>query len=87
MVSVTMASVIELAGRKRAPDTERLVVETLVIELLIKTEEVTKRLVEVALVKTPVEATEAPIGVLLMVPLSIVRPSTTITLVIESDGK
>ena len=64
-----------------------LVVEALVIEPLIKTEEVAKRLVEVALVKTPVEATVAPIGVLLMVPLSIVRPSATIGPVIALLNK
>ena len=87
MVSVTIASVIELAGRKRAPETVRFVVEALVIKLFITTEEVVNRLVDVTFVNTPVEATVAPIGVLLIVPLSIVRPSTTIGSVIALLNK
>ena len=78
-----MASVIEFAGKNNAPETVRLVVEALVIKLFITTEEVVNRLVDVTFVNTPVEATEPPIGVLLMVPLSIVRPSATIGSVTE----
>ena len=49
MVSVTMASVIEFAGKKREPNTERLVVEALVIKSLILALEVANKFVEVTL--------------------------------------
>ena len=84
---MTIASVMEFTGKNNAPETVRLVLEALVMKLLIKTEEVAKRLVEVALVKTPVEAVVAPIGVLLIVPLSIVRPSTTMASVTLLVGR
>jgi hypothetical protein len=48
--------------------------------------EVAKKLVELALVKIPVEATLAPIGVLLIVPPSIVSVFTTYTSAIELVG-
>lgn len=51
-----------------------------------KTVEVAKRLVEVALVNTAVEAPVVPIEVLLIVPPSIVRPFTTIVSMIELAG-
>lgn len=49
--------------------------------------EVAKKLVEVTLVNIAVEAIVAPIGVLLIVPPSIVRPFTTAASVIELLGK
>jgi hypothetical protein len=53
----------------------------------INTVEVANKLVEVALVNTAVEAPVVPIGVLLIVPPSIVRPFTTMASVTEFDGK
>ena len=82
-----MASVIELAGRYSAPETDKLVVDALAVMPLTITEEVTNKFVEVTLVKIPVEAVVAPIGVLFIVPLSIVRPLAIIGSVTESFGR
>lgn len=82
-----MASVTELDGRFNEPLTYKFVLVALVIKPLIITVLVAKRLVVVALVNTAVEATLEPIGVLLTVPPSIVRPFTTITSVTELFGK
>ena len=70
----------------------KLVVVTLVerkleIVPLLARKVVVKRLVEVALVKIPVEGVMNPIGVLLMVPPLMVRPSTTNVSVIELVGR
>ena len=65
----------------------RLVTNKFVEVALPNTLDVAKKLVELALVNTPVEAIVAPIGVLLMVPPSIVRPFTTNASVSELLGK
>ena len=87
-----MASVILLFGKFKAPETYKLVEVRLVTTPLMITVLVAKKLVEVRLVatkvvKAPVDGVEAPIGVLLMVPPEIVRPSMTIASVMELVGK
>ena len=64
------------------PDTYKLVEVTDVATVLTKTVEVANKLVEVALVKTAVDGVVPPIGVLLIVPPEMVRPSTTMASVI-----
>ena len=83
-----MALVTESLGKTRKPPARvKLVVEILVKVELTLTVVVAKKTEEVALVKTPVDGVVAPIGVLLIVPPEIVRPSTTMALVTESLGK
>ncbi len=60
--------------------------DRLVVVAFTNIVEVAKRLVEVALVNTAVEAPITPIGVLFIVPPSIVRPFTTMVSVMEFDG-
>ena len=69
------------------PEIYRLVEVTEVATVFTNTVEVAKRFVVVALVNTAVEAPVVPIGVLLIVPPSIVRPFTTIVSVMEFDGR
>ncbi len=97
IVSTTMASEMELFGNATAPVTLRFVDVTLVRVLLVLVKlvnapvvamnEVAKRLVLVAFVNTPAAGVTRPIGVLLMVPASMVRPFTTIVSVIELAGR
>ena len=113
MVSTTIASVMELLGRFKAPETYKLVEVALVVVALVAKKlvvviEVAERfvgvklaavkvpdtyklvvvaLLEVTLVKIPVEAPAAPMAVLLIVPLSTVRPFTTIASVMELLGR
>ena len=69
------------------PEIYKLVDDTLVAVILTRTEDVAKKLVEVRLVKIPVDGTVLPIGVLSITPPLIVKAFTTIALVIESFGK
>ena len=97
MVSKTIASVIELLGSATAPVTAMFVVVTFVevksvlpkvaIVPTFAMNEVVKRLVELALVKMPVAGVTKPIGVLLMVPPSMVKPLTTMRSVTELVGR
>ncbi len=97
IVSTTMASEMELFGRLTDPVASKLVVVTfvevkfvpvkLVITPVVAMNDVAKRLVEVALVKIPAAGVTRPIGVLLMVPASMVRPSITNASEIELVGR
>ncbi len=81
IVSTTSASEIASLGRSTLPLTYIWVVEAATKMVLVA-----NKLVEVALVKTPVDGVTAPIGVLLMVPPEMVRPSTTNASVTELFG-
>jgi hypothetical protein len=80
-----------------SPPRVSVVIPTLVRKALLKNAlvevilpnalEVAKKLVELAFVNIPVEAMVVPIGVLLIVPPVIVRPSTTNASLIELVGK
>ena len=68
------------------PEIYRLVEVRLVPLILTSTEEVVKKLVEVRLVKTPVDGLVAPIGTLLIEPPVRVSEPATIASVTESAG-
>ena len=97
IVSTTIASVIELFGRLTEPVAKRFVVVTfvlvkfvpvrLVIAPVVAMNEVANKLVEVAFVNMPAAGVTRPIGVLLIVPPSIVRPFTTNASVTEFVGR
>ena len=93
ILSATSASEMALLGRSTLPETNKCVELTapklaavpnrFVEEAAKKLVLVANKLVEVILVKIPVDGVVPPIGVLLIVPPEIVRPSTTLASVTE----